>query len=358
MKASWIKSILCYIPALTIFIPACGGEMSKYEWMASESAPKGYPMQILDGSSFYDEKGGGLYIPSGKKMHDGWGTEVSLHVVGEDKKNLPNRFDVLYFSYTENSFFQGGGKLPLEHIENLFKVGYYSPKLNRHTTYEMIIVGVAPGGFVSAWLKGIDRTTEIFSGQASKVDIPWTQINSSKKISREEYVQKILEREIGQDGIDGLKENGIPYGRWEKYRKRYDWTPIVTGVKMPAVINVIRFINGERDYYSPKYGNDWSEQTKAVPIGLYFVWKYGKDYPLALEVDFDEEEIFNAFEVLSKKTNLPIKFNINIEERGNMLFYQFTLGSGDETIQLKKGNYEQYKAALTDESLQRFLDEN
>jgi hypothetical protein len=357
MKGSWFNKLFFCIPIMTIFIPACGGEMTKYEWMASESAPRGYPMQILDGS-FYDSQGGGLYIPARKKMHDGWGVEVSRHIVGDDKKYLPSSFDVLYFSYTENTFYQGKFSLPDDKIYKLFDEGYYSPKRDNNITYQMIVVGVAPGGLVSVWLKGLDRTTEVYSGQADKVDVPWEKVNSSKKITREEYVSKVLEREIGREGIERIKLEGIPDDLWEKYRKRYYWTPKVTGMNMPAVINNISFYNGERDYFSPKYGNDWSDKPKAVPSSLYFIWKYGKDTPLSLKVELNEEEIINSFEAISSKTRQPIEFNIHIEELERKLFYQFTLHAGNESIELKKVTYEQYQAALIGERLDKFLKDN
>jgi hypothetical protein len=47
MKGSWFNKFFFCIPIMTVFMPACGGEMTKYEWMASESAPRGYPMQVL-----------------------------------------------------------------------------------------------------------------------------------------------------------------------------------------------------------------------------------------------------------------------------------------------------------------------
>lgn len=330
--------------------------MSKYEWLASESAPTGFPMEIVSGT-FIDEGGGGAYIPSGKQIYNGWGNEVSHHLVGEDKKPLPDGFEVLYFSYTENKFYQGSFNLP-KGIHDQFAGGYFSPKLDEETTYRMIVVGVAPGGFISVWIKGIDKTTEIFSANANEIEVPWERVVDNKAYSREEYIRLILEEGIGKDGIGTLEEQGIPYGRWERYSKRYHWTPSVSGVSQPKVLNSFKFFNGEKDYFSKAHGNDWSDEPKAVPSYLHFVWKHERGIPVSLEVTFDEEEILSAFEELSEKTQQPIDFNVNIREAEGMIYYAFTLISGDEKIELQKGNYEQFRASMSEERLEKFLKEN
>src|SRR5690554_5517718 len=88
----------------------CGGEvMSKevteFEWHATDSAPKHYPMEIRQGSFLYHDKSGGLYIPTGATLRSGWGEMVSDHVTGPDKKPLPDVMEIYFFSYTENQFY-------------------------------------------------------------------------------------------------------------------------------------------------------------------------------------------------------------------------------------------------------------
>jgi hypothetical protein len=357
MKANLSKTLIFSLSVAVSLIPGCGGGMSKYEWLASESAPKGYPMQVLSGG-FYDNNDGFVYIPSGKKMHNGWGAEVSHHIAGEDKKRLPSRFDILYFSYTENTFYEGEFNLPKDKIDRLFSQGYFSPKLDEDTTYRMFVVGVAPGGFVSVWVKGINKTTEIFSGKAKKTEIPWENVVSTKQFSRDEYIAHVLKREIGEKGIEDIGRNGIPFDLWERYSKRYRWVPVVSGVSFPKVLNSFKFFNGEKDYYSKALANDWSDEPKAVPSYMHFVWKHESDIPISLEVTFDEEEVLGAFEELSAKTQQPIEFNVNIREAEGKIFYRFILISGDDRIELQKGNYEQFRASMSEERLKKFLREN
>lgn len=357
MKDRVYKKNIFGVLLLATLLYGCGGEMSKFDWLASESAPKGYPMQIISGS-FYDKHGDAYIIPGRKKIHDGWGTEVSIHVVGEEKKSLPIRLDILYFSYAENSFFEGTFELPERQILNLFKAGYYSPKSDDQVTYRMIVVGVAPGGRVSVWLKGIDKTTDVFSGVAEKTEIPWENVAKTKQFSREGYISVILEEAIGQEGIAKIKQEGISFGVWEKYRKLYDWKPIVTGVAMPKVLNNFSFFNGEKDYFSKFYDNDWSNELKAIPSSMQFTWKHEKNNAYSLEVQFDEDEIFEAFEAITVKSSKPIEFNIDISQVKDVLYYRFFLRSDNEVIELTNGNFEHYRSAMTGNRLEKFLKEN
>ncbi len=77
---------------------------TEFDWYATESAPKYYPMEIRQGTFYYKGKDHGLYIPSGGTLRAGWGEMNSLHVTGPDKKPLPDRVEVIFFSYAEKQF--------------------------------------------------------------------------------------------------------------------------------------------------------------------------------------------------------------------------------------------------------------
>lgn len=108
--------------------------MDKFDWQASESAPRYYPMRILAGSLSYHDGSGSLYIPDGSDIDKGWGLGISSHVTGERLKPLPNRLGISFFSYTENQFYQGKFDLPYDKILKLFQEGYYSPNEGKHIT--------------------------------------------------------------------------------------------------------------------------------------------------------------------------------------------------------------------------------
>jgi len=151
---------------------------TKFDWQASKSTPKSYPMQIIAGN-FYSPNGDSLYVPDGVFLHKGWGIGRSSHVVGKDLKSLPDRLSLSFFSYRENQFYSAKFALPYKEILALFQAGHYSPNNDGHITYHRITVGVAPGGTVSVWLVSIDRTLEIFFGYADKEKGNWKWINDN-----------------------------------------------------------------------------------------------------------------------------------------------------------------------------------
>ncbi len=164
-KTPWKTSL----STLLLLLTGCNNAMSKnsttFEWFASESAPDHYPMEIIQGTFIYHgEAEQGLYIPSGGTLSAGWGESISNHVVGDKLKPLPDRLKIIFFSYAEKQFYQGEFTLPYEKILAVFREGGLANK------YDKIIVGIAPGGAVAVWLKGIDQQ-EIFFGQAQKIEL-------------------------------------------------------------------------------------------------------------------------------------------------------------------------------------------
>ena len=87
-KASFSILLLC----LTGISTAMSNNDTKFEWLATESAPEHYPMKIIQGTFIYHgETERGLYVPSGGTLSSGWGHGISNHIVGEKLKPLPDR---------------------------------------------------------------------------------------------------------------------------------------------------------------------------------------------------------------------------------------------------------------------------
>ena len=79
-------------------LSACGIiPTTKFDWLATESAPENFPMRIISGF-FIAPDGYSLYIPNSKRIDYGWGGMVSSHVVGPDQKSLPSRMEIEFFS--------------------------------------------------------------------------------------------------------------------------------------------------------------------------------------------------------------------------------------------------------------------
>ena len=95
-------------------------QMSTYEWTATRSAPKDYPMEVVNGG-FLFEDGSSLYIPKKGVVANGWGKQGPTHIVGDPLKPIPHELDITYLSSTENQFYGGKFQLPVEKLQKLFE---------------------------------------------------------------------------------------------------------------------------------------------------------------------------------------------------------------------------------------------
>lgn len=334
--------LLAILVTTSVTATGRGATMTKFEWQASESAPRNNPMEIISGHFIYPD-GGSLYVPNKKVIHYGWGRGWSSHVVGPDLKPLPNKLTISFFSYTENQFYTGSFDLPYEKILAFFQAGYYSQNQEKDITYDQIIAGVAPGGVVSVWISGIDRTTEVFYGQAEKEDGNWKWIIDNPKYPRDKYVQLNINESLTPDALEAFKKNGIPFGRWDRYhRARYYWDPLFTNLPLlDGLIDVIKYYNGEEGFLNYPLDADQINVSRAVPNFLDFTWERRAGIkPLRIKLFFDETEIFDVFDKLGKH-NLPLQLEMRMEPEKN---YNFTvwLRNEKDAIELKKIKIETY----------------
>lgn len=272
-----------------------GKNVTTFDWIAAESAPKHYPMEIIQGTFLYKGEDQGLYIPSGGTLDGGWGKPISSHVVGPERKPLPDRLQITFFSYAESQFYRGEFTLPYDVILQMFQDGVAANEAQ--PTYSKIIAGIAPGGVVAVWLHG-QKKTEIFFGQAEKVDLdPSGAFNLpfDNKADSNAYVEKQLLNTLTPAELDSLRKDGVPFGLWSRYRKRYQWMPVLATNTRMAKINV-RYVNGETEKKFDFYSDKSIANTFPVPKYLSF---HTSDY--IYTVAFDEIEIMNAFEKLGRE---------------------------------------------------------
>src|SRR5690625_7818460 len=99
----------------------CSGVNSsdRFDWKATESAPKIFPIEIISGTFFYHGQSGGsaLYIPSDGIIHKkGWGEMVSSHMVGPDLKTLLDKLHIKSFSYLVDQLYESNFDLHYDKI--------------------------------------------------------------------------------------------------------------------------------------------------------------------------------------------------------------------------------------------------
>lgn len=347
MAKTWRPVLVC----LGVFlITGLGSTMEKFDWLASDSAPQNYPMTIVNGDLILSN-GGSLYIPDTRVLRRGWGEMESSHVVGPDTKPLPTKMEITFFSYTENAFYQGSFDLPYDDILALFRAGYYSPKKREETTYGRIVTGVAPGGEVALWLMGTDRQTEVFYGRAEKVDFPWKEYVDNPEISREDFVRITLEGSLSKDALANLESEGIPLGRWGEYRKLYNWQPVVDSNRLPGLINLVSYFNGELDYLRYPLEDSIANAERPIPDQISFIWRNSKGKSYWVKYYFDENEIFEVFDKLASDGSTALELVLKVEELPEGRTISSWLRNQDEAVKLEKTGLESPATGLTDEEI-------
>jgi len=325
------------LASILSILHGCGGATNKntteFEWHATQCAPEHYPMEIRLGTFLYHDKSGGLYIPSGATLFSGWGEMVSRHVTGPDKKPLPDRVDVYFFSYTEKQFYHGKFDLPYDEILALFRAGHEENP--DQPVYDGIMVGVAPGGAVSVWLKGY-RTKEVFFGQAEKVDINTgvgLGVSFANEQEKDAYLEKQLANVLKPENLASLKKNGIPFGTWARYRKLYKWIPSYKDGKNSTDKEIyVKYLNGEK-YRIPTILSAELENTpRPLPKELKFFVSVGNE-SLFYTITFEEFELMEAFEKLGAHGE---KVYIEFDAQAPRQLMKIRVHNDKESIQLTK----------------------
>ena len=221
----------------------------EYEWGISVNAPIGYPIHVYAG------RVGPEYIMSDlwcSTKEPDWGSAYVNE--GNDPKELPKDIDIVWFSFIENCFYNLQAPLDYEKIEKLFKEGF-EQRIRygelRHTTYNGLVVGLAPGGTVVVWVgKGYSPITEVGRFQASRTYLTETSdMDSHERLIFDKEYRKSLATAPNIVPLEVQKANEgkpIPYNLWDRYAEtQYRWYPTfeIPDGKMGDVF--FRYWNGE-----------------------------------------------------------------------------------------------------------------
>lgn len=319
---------------LFVLLGGCGprmGKMPKYEWLASNSAPKGCPMRLVVGG-FLLTGGGELYIPS-KTLHSGWGTSVSIHVVGEKFKPLPERVTITFYSFLEDKFFAGTFDLPRARIAERFAAGYRTVReKSGRGNFDEIVAGVAPGGTLAVWLVGIGRQEEVFFGKAPEVELDWHDaIRIGEEYDRKAIVEQVLAETAGTDPLVPLRRQHLDLNVWSTYRERYDVHPVIEGFDVPTSIE-LQYFNGEQeDLFLPE-DEDSKRAKRTVPRFInIFMRSLGKQ----VDLTFDEEEALSTFKRLGTG-GVPLEMVFRRDFQDGRPMFGVHLRNAHESVELNK----------------------
>ncbi len=281
--------------------------MERYEWRPTESAFQEYPMQLVKGDLHLAD-GSSIYIPSKSLIKNGWGNVGSVHIVGPDAKAVPKTLEISWFSFTEDRFYAGTFPLPSEKIAALMTQGAVDQVTQTRSTYDYVIVGLAPEGGVTLWLAGGGQVTTVAHFRAEAVALDWQSFIKNTRVSRADYVEKMLRYALTDNGYARLKQTGIAPDLWLTYQKKYRWKERVSGTAHNSWW--LTTFNGDIQHLNSDATDD---EWRAVPKSIRLKWTSPSGGSYTADITFDANELFAVFDQCTNQhPDSAIELMINI----------------------------------------------
>jgi len=219
-------------------------KVQKFEWLAQVGADITAPMEVVHGS-FIDSEGESQWIPSGEYLgNNRWGDGGGVWVVGDEKRRIPERINITWFSYTENKFYTGDFELPQKKIYDLFQKDYGNFTNDNGTEskneYHTFLLGIAPQGLITLWISGF-ATTEIGTYQAHETQINWNDFHKGEKSVLLDLYRKQMPLFVQEE----IKQHTISSEYYKNRLRRYHYTIGVNNPEFKIYDYWIPFINNE-----------------------------------------------------------------------------------------------------------------
>jgi len=84
--------------------------MNQYKWLPTTCAPECYPAKLMNGAFDLSADEPPVFIPRGNVCNNGWGETGLINLTETELFSLPSKFDLTWFSFTEDLFYNGRKK--------------------------------------------------------------------------------------------------------------------------------------------------------------------------------------------------------------------------------------------------------
>ena len=337
-----IKTILFItLILLALWLTGCWGYKAKqnkananaepeYNWGVAVNAPIGYPIR------FYGAMVGGTPISRelySKTREPDWGNAFGYESTSMDK--LPKSVDMVWLSLKEDCFYRLKTGIDYEKIAKLFREGFderFSNGKMNHTTYNTVVVGIAPGGVVVLWVgSGYFPIKEIGRYQAEKIALrePEGLDNHQKLIFDKEYAKRLLINNtiIPEDFREANKNKPIPFGLWDSYRDhQYQWYPTFeipngrigdvdyqywNGEADTFFFTDFIALEGQKDVFAPQ---ELYHDIRKLPLfkEIRFNYKAEDGIKYGVLVQFDWEGTLEAYKKVFGEHTKEVKAHLDI----------------------------------------------
>ena len=325
---------------LALWLTGCWGYKAKqnkanaqpeYEWGVAVNTPIGYPIR------FYAGRVGGMSIIGelySKLREPDWGNAFGYESTSMEE--LPQNVDMVWLSLKEDCFYRLKTAIDYEKIAKFFKNGYKRRVPNgeiRHTTYNTIVVGLAPGGVVVLWAgRGYLKITEIGRYQAEKIVLkePEGLDNHQRLIFDKEYAKRLLTNNtiIPEDFREANKNKPIPFGLWDSYRdNQYQWYPTFeipngrigdvdyqywNGEADTFFFTDFIALEGHKDVFAPQ---ELYHNIRKLPLfkEIRFNYKAEDGIKYGVGLQFDWEDILKAYKKVFGEHPEEVKAHLDIQ---------------------------------------------
>ncbi|MCV9929308.1 DUF2931 family protein [Flavobacterium sp. LS1R49] len=301
-----------------------------FSWGSTITAPHMYPIEIHKGYLADDKKMITAYMNTGISTGD-WGYGNNAYAGGN---SIPTNLSLTWISFADKKFWKIEATLPKEKIFKFFQEGYMNKDRKgvwSHVTYKDITVGLAPGGLVVVWLTGLNRSVEIAHFQAKETFVSVDEFyRNPHEYTQDEFYNFRFKSYLPRESQAYIKEKGVPVDLWKDYRTKYNYRFNIHFYKADKESSDrrLKYVNGEEEIIEVKDINSY--QNKALPsYGRFFFSQHNA------EVQFDDEEILNAFK---KLTAVHPDKSIDIEAKVAFMYKTttFTVKCEGEEIPLEK----------------------
>jgi hypothetical protein len=296
----------------------------KFDWEIGISAPKYYSSSPKV-QFFYH---GNLVhsVSSNVGIQPGWGETAGGYASGKEEDEVPDSLHVEWLCGTDRYYYQGDFPLPRAKMLKLFQnpVKEYNGLMRDYT---LLIVGTAPGGNVTLWMRAGSVLTEIQRFKAKSTGI-WKENDNEYNEHRKEI--KTSSEFINSEYNTFHYLHGIPYKVWEEGEKEYEYDVGFTSESADVKMSLLTFFSKSGAVFQPDtysetpFNIDKSEWSKVSYMQNNNVFKK-KPLPIMMRVQMKNKlnpKLYYATDVI-----LPINFK-----------YTYTTKYLD-TVNNKKENY-------------------
>ena len=302
----------------------------EYDWGVAVNVPIGYPIR------FYAAMVGGTPISREfytEKEEPDWGNAFGYesHSMGY----LPASVDMVWLSYKEDCFYRLKTAIDYEKIAKLFREGYEERLPNgevKHTTYNTVVVGIAPGGVVVLWAgNAYFKITEIGRYQAEKIDLkepPGLDSHQRLIFSKEDREETLnSDLAIPKAVREANKNKPIPFGLWDSYRDtQYQWYPTFeipngrigdvdyqywNGEADTFFFTDFVALEGQKDVFAPK---ELYHDIRKLPLykEIRFTYKAEDGIKYGVGLQFDWEDILATYKKVFGEHPEEVKAHLDI----------------------------------------------